>query len=321
MKNLPPPLYDRDGEIWFNGEFKPWRDAQIHVLTHTLHYGVGVFEGIRAYQTERGPAIFRLDEHVERLFQSAHILRMDLDKEYTPEQVRTAIMASVTRNKLDSAYIRPMAFYGAEYLGIHAGNLSTNLIVASWDWGKFISEADQRVGIDVKVSSYARHHVNVAMCKAKANGHYINSVLAVREIAGEYDADGNRLYREALLLDTEGFVAEGPGENIFIVRRGEVHTPDLTSCLDGVTRRTLMQLLQDEFGLRVIERRITRDEVYVADEAFFCGTAAEVVPIRSLDRRCIGNGKPGPITQKLQQKYFAVVHGKEAKYLDWLSFC
>ena len=315
--NNPAPLHDRDGEIWFNGEFVPWREAKTHVLTHTLHYGVGVFEGIRAYQTDRGPAIFRLEEHVERLLQSAHILRMDLP--YSQEQISAAILESVRRNKLNNAYIRPMAFYGSEFLGIHAKSLSTNLIIASWDWGKFMSEQQQSEGIDVKVSSYARHHVNVSMCKAKANGHYINSVLAVREIAEEYDENGNRLYDEALLLDTDGFVAEGPGENIFIVRRNEVHTPDLTSCLDGITRRTLMQLLEQELKLKVIERRITRDEVYVADEAFFCGTAAEVVPIRSLDRRSIGTGKTGTVARQLRDKYFAVVQGKEPKYHGWLS--
>ena len=315
--NNPAHLYDRDGEIWFNGEFVPWREAQTHVLTHTLHYGVGVFEGIRAYQTDKGPAVFRLDEHVERFLQSAHILRMNMP--YSHEQIRAAILESIRRNKLDNAYIRPMAFYGAEFLGIHAKSLSTNLIVASWNWGKLMSEQQQNEGIDVKVSSYARHHVNVSMCKAKANGHYINSVLAVREIAEEYDEHGKRLYDEALLLDTDGFVAEGPGENIFIVRRNEVHTPDLTSCLDGITRRTLMQLLEQELGLKVIERRITRDEVYVADEAFFCGTAVEVVPIRSLDRRSIGSGKTGAITRQIRDLYFAVVQGQQPQYHQWLT--
>ena len=312
------PLNQRDGEIWFNGEFVPWRSAQTHVLTHTLHYGVGVFEGIRAYATDRGPAVFRLDEHLERLLQSAHILRMDLS--WNLEQLRAAVLESLRRNQLSAAYIRPMAFYGGEYLGIHAQSLSTNLIVASWDWGKFMSAEQQAQGIDVKISSYARHHVNVSMCKAKANGHYINSVLAVREIAEEYDQNGNRLYHEALLLDTDGFVAEGPGENIFMVRRGEVHTPDLTSCLDGITRRTLFELLEREFGLKVVERRITRDELYVADEAFFCGTAAEIVPIRSLDRRAIGGGKPGELTRKLQQVYFDVVQAKRPEYQAWLTY-
>ena len=300
-------MADRDGVIWYDGKMVPWRDATTHVLTHTLHYGMGVFEGVRAYKTDKGTAIFRLQEHTDRLFRSAHILGMKMP--YDKKTLMEAQKAEVRENKLESAYIRPMAFYGAEAMGIAAKTLSTHVIVAAWTWGAYMGDEALERGIRVKTSSFARHHVNITMCKAKANGNYINSILAHQEAA----QDG---YDEALLLDVDGFVAEGSGENVFIVRNGKLYTPDLTSALEGITRDTIVQLAA-EIGLNVIEKRITRDEVYTADEAFFTGTAAEITPIRELDNRAIGAGKRGPITEKLQAMFFDVVKGKSAKHQDW----
>jgi branched-chain amino acid aminotransferase len=302
-------MADRDGVIWYDGELVPWRDATTHVLTHTLHYGMGVFEGVRAYQTPKGTAIFRLDAHTDRLFRSAHILAMPMpfDKETLNEAQRRV----VRENKLDSAYIRPMCFYGSEGMGLRADNLKVHVIVAAWHWGAYLGEDGQKNGIRIRTSSFSRHHVNVTMCKAKANGNYMNSMLALRE-ALACGAD------EALLLDTEGYVAEGSGENIFLVRDGTIYTPDLTSALDGITRDTIFRLAA-EIGVKMVEKRITRDEVYVADEAFFTGTAAEVTPIRELDGRAIGAGRRGPITEKLQTLYFDQVHGRRAQYPEWLT--
>lgn len=302
-------MADRDGVIWYDGKMVNWRDATTHVLTHTLHYGMGVFEGVRAYKTGKGTAIFRLKEHTDRLFRSAHILQMEMP--YSKEQMMEAQKAAVSENNLESAYMRPMAFYGAEAMGISAKTLSTHVIVAAWKWGAYMGQDALDNGIRVKTSSFSRHHVNITMCKAKANGNYMNSILAHQEAA----LDG---YDEALLLDVDGFVAEGSGENIFIIRNGKLYTPDLTSALEGITRDTIVQLAA-EIGLSVIEKRITRDEVYSADEAFFTGTAAEVTPIRELDRRSIGNGTAGPITKQLQKMYFDAVTGKSAKHADWLT--
>ena len=303
-------MADRDGLIWYDGKMVNWRDATTHVLTHTLHYGMGVFEGVRAYQTDKGTAIFRLQEHTDRLFRSAHILGMNMP--HTKEHLNQAQRAAVRENKLVSAYIRPMAFYGAEAMGISARTLSTHVIVAAWQWGAYLGQEALDHGIRVKTSSFSRHHVNITMCKAKANGNYMNSILAHREA----EQDG---YQEALLLDVDGFVAEGSGENIFIVRKGKLYTPDLTSALEGITRDTIVQLAAEE-GLQVIEKRITRDEVYSADEAFFTGTAAEVTPIRELDNRAIGNGDRGPVTARLQKRYFACVTGKDAAHAEWLTY-
>ncbi len=307
---IPSSMADRDGVIWYDGKMVNWRDATTHVLTHTLHYGMGVFEGVRAYKTDKGTAIFRLKEHTDRLFRSAHILgmKMPFDKATISEAQR----AAVRENNLDSGYLRPMAFYGAEAMGISAKTLSTHVIVAAWSWGAYMGEEAITKGIRVKTSSFARHHVNITMCKAKANGNYMNSILAHQEAA----QDG---YQEALLLDVDGFVAEGSGENILIIRNGKLYTPDLTSALEGITRDTIIHLAKEELGLEVIEKRITRDEVYSADEAFFTGTAAEVTPIRELDNRAIGEGTRGPITEKLQSMYFDVVKGKNAKYAHWLT--
>ena len=263
-------MADRDGLIWLDGKMVPWREATTHVLTHTLHYGMGVFEGVRAYKTGAGAAIFRLQEHTDRLFNSAHILGMPMP--FDRETVSEAQRAAVRENGLDSAYIRPMCFYGSEGMGLRADNLQVHCMVAAWEWGAYLGEENMRRGIRIKVSSFTRHHVNITMCRAKANGNYMNSMLALKEaMSCGYD--------EALLLDSEGYVMEGSGENIFIVRDGILYTPDLTSALDGITRKTVMALAE-ELGLKVIEKRITRDEVYIADEAFFTGTAAEVTPIR-----------------------------------------
>ncbi len=301
---------DRDGVIWMDGEMVPWRDATIHVLTHTLHYGMGVFEGVRAYRTAQGPAIFRLREHTRRLFQSAHILRMEIP--FDQQTLIEAQVESLRQNKLETGYLRPMAFYGSEGMGIRADNLKVHVIVAAWQWGTYLGEESLRSGIRVRVSSYTRHHVNVAMCRAKANGHYINSMLALQEAI-------DTGYDEALLLDTNGFVMEGSGENLFIVRDNVIYTPDLTSALDGITRNTVIRLIADE-GLQLVEKRITRDEVYICDEAFFTGTAAEVTPIRELDNRRIGNGSRGPITARIQSRFFDAAHGRIPEYRDWLTY-
>lgn len=303
-------MADRDGVIWLDGEMVPWRDATTHVLTHTLHYGMGVFEGVRAYHAEKGTAIFRLQEHTDRLFRSAHILRMGMP--FEKDVINQACIEVVKQNNLDSAYLRPMCFYGSEGMGLRADNLKVHVMVAAWEWGAYLGKEALEKGIRIRTSSYTRHHVNITMCKAKANGNYMNSMLALQEaLECGYD--------EALLLDNEGYVAEGSGENIFIVRNGIIYTPDLTSALEGITRDTLMVLAADA-GLEVREKRITRDEVYVADEAFFCGTAAEVTPIRELDGRVIGSGARGPITELLQTQYFDQVHGRRSEYPEWLSY-
>ncbi|MBE02450.1 branched-chain amino acid transaminase [uncultured Marinobacter sp.] len=302
-------MADRDGLIWLDGEMVPWREAKTHVLTHTLHYGLGCFEGVRAYNTANGPAIFRLQEHTDRLFRSAHILNMKMP--FTKDDVNEAQRAAVRENNLDEAYLRPMVFLGSEGMGLRADNLKVHVMVAAWSWPSYMSPEARERGIKVRTSSYTRHHVNITMCKAKANGNYINSMLALNEaIACGCD--------EALLLDNEGYVAEGSGENIFILRDGVLHTPELTSCLEGITRATIIEFAR-ELGIPVRERRITRDEIYIADEAFFTGTAAEVLPIRELDGRVIGQGKRGPVTEKMQSMYFDAVKGKSMEHSEWLT--
>ena len=301
---------DRDGVIWYDGELVPWREAKTHVLTHTLHYGMGVFEGVRAYDAgQYGTSIFRLQEHTDRLFRSAHIMNMNMP--FSKAELFEAQKRVVRENNLTEAYLRPMAFYGSEGMGLRADNLETHVIVAAWEWPSYMSPEAQEQGIKVRTSSYTRHHVNISMCKAKANGHYINSMLALKEAL---DSD----CEEALLLDNEGYVAEGSGENIFIVRDGIIYTPELTSYLDGITRASIFRFAEDK-GLTVKEKRITRDEVYIADEAFFTGTAAEVLPICQLDGRKIGAGKRGPVTEDMQSTYFDTVHGKRGEYAEWLS--
>jgi len=302
-------MADRDGVIWFDGEMRPWREATTHVLTHTLHYGMGVFEGVRAYDAEQGTAIFRLREHTDRLFRSAHILQMPMP--YDKDTLNDAQLAVVRENNLQSAYLRPMCFYGSEGMGLRADNLKVHVIVAAWEWGAYLGKENLEKGIRIRTSSFTRHHVNITMCKAKANGNYMNSMLALNEaLTCGYD--------EAMLLDNEGYVAEGSGENIFIVRNGVLYTPDLTSALEGVTRDTIMVLAREE-GLEIREKRITRDEVYVADEAFFTGTAAEVTPIREVDNRAIGSGGRGPVTERLQTLYFDQVHGRREDHPEWLA--
>jgi len=301
---------DRDGVIWFDGEMVDWREAKVHVLTHTLHYGMGVFEGVRAYHADDGTAIFRLQAHTNRLFRSAKIMNMDMP--FSKDELNEAQLAAVRENGLDSAYLRPMVFYGSEGMGLRADNLKTHVIVAAWRWGAYLGADALEKGIRIRTSSFTRHHVNVAMCKAKANGNYINSMLALSDAL----RDG---YDEALLLDVDGFVAEGSGENFFMVYDGVIYTPELTSALDGITRATVIQLAK-EAGYEVREKRITRDEVYVADEAFFTGTAAEVTPIRELDGRTIGCGSRGPVTEVLQKKYFDVVHGRSTAHENWLAY-
>ncbi|NNM52317.1 MAG: branched-chain amino acid transaminase [Pseudomonadales bacterium] len=302
-------MSDRDGVIWYDGQLVPWREATTHVLTHTLHYGMGAFEGVRAYETDRGTSIFRLDDHTGRLFDSAHIMAMKIP--YSREEINEAQRAAVRENNLPSAYIRPMVFYGSEGMGLRASNLQVHVIVAAWEWGAYMGAEALERGIKVRTSSYTRHHVNISMTRAKANGHYINSMLALQEaLSGGAD--------EALLLDPEGYVAEGSGENVFLVRDGILYTPELTACLNGITRKTVCALAAD-LGLPVVEKRITRDEVYIADEAFFTGTAAEVTPIRELDGRQIGAGRRGAVTEKLQSLYFDTVHGRLPEHRDWLT--
>lgn len=302
-------MADQDGFIWFDGALVPWREAKLHFLTHSLHYGMSVFEGVRAYKTEAGTAIFRLQEHTNRLFNSAHIFQMEMP--FDKETVNAAQKEVVRANGLESAYIRPLAFYGSEKMGLSTKGARVHLAVAAWSWGAYLGEAAMAEGIRVKISSFIRHHVNISMVRAKASGPYVNSILANNEVTSSG-------YDEALLLDPEGFVSEGPGENVFIVKEGQLYTPELTTCLEGITRDTIMKLAIEQ-GIKVKEKRITRDELYCADEVFFTGTAAEVTPIREVDNRKIGSGTRGPITQKLQEKYFDVVHGRSPAHKDWLA--
>ena len=303
-------MENRDGKIWMDGALVDWRDAKIHVLSHTLHYGCGAFEGVRAYKTARGPAIFRLREHTERLFNSAKILRMKIP--FSMQQVMDAQCSVVRENKLESGYIRPLTWIGSEKLGVSPKGNTIHLMVAAWTWGAYLGEDGMKRGIRVKTSSYTRHHVNITMTQAKAVSNYTNSILANMEAT----EDG---YDEALLLDASGFVSEGAGENLFVIKGGVVYTPDLSAgALNGITRNTVFAICAD-LGLKVVEKRITRDEVYICDEAFFTGTAAEVTPIRELDRIEIGAGSRGPITEKIQSAFFDIVNGRNPKYAEWLT--
>jgi branched-chain amino acid aminotransferase len=303
-------MHDRDGKIWMDGRLVEWRDASVHVLSHTLHYGCGAFEGVRAYNAQGGTAIFRLREHTERLFNSAKILRMKIP--YSIEQVMDAQREVVRVNQLDSCYIRPLTWIGSEKLGVSPRGNTIHLMVAAWSWGAYLGEEGLARGIRVKTSSYTRHHVNITMTQAKAVSNYTNSILANMEALD----DG---YDEALLLDASGFVSEGAGENLFVIKGGVVYTPDLSAgALNGITRNTVFAICQD-LGLKLVEKRITRDEVYIADEAFFTGTAAEVTPIRELDRIEIGHGSRGPLTEKIQAAFFDIVNGRNPKYAEWLT--
>jgi branched-chain amino acid aminotransferase len=303
-------MADRDGKIWMDGELVDWRDAKIHVLTHTLHYGCGVFEGVRAYNTVNGTAVFRLQEHTDRLFNSAKILRMQLP--FSKEQVNEAQKQVVRANKLESCYIRPLVWIGSEKLGVSPKGNKIHVMVAAWPWGAYLGEEGMQRGIRVKTSSFTRHHVNITMTQAKAVSNYSNSILANTEALD----DG---YDEALLLDSSGFVSEGAGENVFVVKDGVIYTPDLSAgALNGITRNTVFHIAKD-LGIDVVQKRITRDEIYIADECFFTGTAAEVTPIRELDRVEIGIGRRGPITEKLQAAFFDIVNGRNPKYAHWLT--
>jgi branched-chain amino acid aminotransferase len=305
-----PALDDRDGKIWMDGELVDWRDAKIHVLSHTLHYGCGAFEGVRAYNTKHGTAIFRLADHTERLFNSAKILRIKIP--FTPEQLNEAQKQVVRENKLESCYLRPLVWIGSEKLGVSPKGNRIHAMVAAWAWGAYLGDEGLKRGIRVKTSSYTRHHVNITMTQAKAVSNYSNSILANMEALD----DG---YDEALLLDASGFVSEGAGENIFVVKGGVVYTPDLSAgALNGITRNTILHICKD-LGIEVVQKRITRDEVYIAEEAFFTGTAAEVTPIRELDRVEIGIGSRGPVTEKIQNAFFDIVNGRNLKYAHWLT--
>jgi branched-chain amino acid aminotransferase len=310
MSALPPALDDRDGKIWMDGELVEWRDARIHVLSHTLHYGCGAFEGVRAYKTAEGTAIFRLAEHTERLFNSAKILRMKIP--FSAEQLNEAQKQVVRANELESCYLRPLVWIGSEKLGVSPKGNRIHAMVAAWAWGAYLGDEGLKRGIRVKTSSYTRHHVNITMTQAKAVSNYSNSILANMEALD----DG---YDEALLLDSAGFVSEGAGENIFVVKNGVVYTPDLSAgALNGITRNTILHICKD-LGIEVVQKRITRDEVYIAEEAFFTGTAAEVTPIRELDRIEIGRGSRGPVTEKIQNAFFDIVNGCNPKYAHWLT--
>ena len=302
-------MADRDGKIWKDGQMVDWRDATLHMLTHSLHYGMAVFEGVRAYNTANGTAIFRLKEHTQRLFNSAKIFQMKVP--FDMDTIMNAQLEVVRANKLESCYLRPLVWIGSEKMGVSARGNTIHVGIAAWPWGAYLGEEGLAKGIRVKTSSFTRHHVNISMVRAKASGYYINAILANQEVT----ADG---YDEALLLDTEGYVSEGAGENIFIVKSGKIYTPDLASCLDGITRDSVVTIARD-LGIEVIEKRITRDEVYCADEAFFTGTAAEVTPIRELDGREIGAGSRGPVTEKIQSMFFDIVGGKADKYKHWLT--
>ncbi len=296
-------------KIWMNGSFVKWDDAKVHVLTHTLHYGTGAFEGIRCYKADSGSAVFRLPEHVDRFFGSAHILQMDLP--FSRAEVAEAILETIRVNKIDACYIRPLAYIGYGAMGVYPKDNPVQVSIAVWPWGSYLGEEGIKNGIRVKISSFSRPSVNATMVRSKTTANYANSLLAKREAV----KDG---YDEAMLLDTDGYVAEGSGENVFMVRKGVLKTPPLTSILEGITRETIIQLAAER-GIRVVEERFTRDELYVADEAFFTGTAAEITPIRDVDNRMIGTGKPGPVTKDLQSAFFDIVHGRDNRHADWLT--
>ena len=302
-------MEDRDGFIWMDGEWLDWREAKVHVLTHTLHYGMGAFEGVRAYETDHGPAIFKLEEHTERLFNSTRILGMKIP--FDAATLNQAQREVVSKNNLKSAYIRPMCFYGSEGMGLRADNLKVHTMIAAWEWGAYLGEDNMKNGIRIRTSSYVRHPAHPTLSGAKTNGNYINSMMALKE-ALEHGFD------EALMLDIDGFVSEGSGENIFVIKDEVIYTPNLTSALPGITRDTIVTLAKS-MGYEIVEKKLSCDEIYASDEAFFTGTAAEVTPIRDLDGNQIGSGSRGPITEKLQSLYFDCVYGRNADYKHWIK--
>ena len=302
---------EKTERVWHNGKLIAWDDANVHILTHTLHYGLGVFEGIRCYRTaDDRSAVFRLGEHVRRLFESAHINLMKVP--FTPAQIEAAIAETLRANKLREGYIRPLVYVGHGAMGLNPGDNPIRVAIATWPWGKYLGDEGMELGIRAKISTFSRHHVNAKMTKGKTCGDYVNSILAKREAL----LDG---YDEAILLDTQGLVAEASGENLFVVRDGQVRTPPLPTVLDGITRNTIMSLARDK-GIPISEASISRDELYIADEVFMTGTAAEVTPVREVDRRQIGAGLRGPITKALQEAFFEVVAGKNRKHEGWLTF-
>jgi branched-chain amino acid aminotransferase len=299
-----------DGTIWFDGEYMPWADAKVHVLTHTLHYGMGIYEGIRAYETDNGPALFRLQDHITRFFNSAKMIQMALP--HTQDELFNVCVDVVKRNNLTAAYCRPMSFYGSEGMGLHADNLKSHTIIAAWKWGEYLGDGAMKKGIRIKTSSHQRIPGQSLLTKAKVNGHYVNSMLALQEAK---DCG----YDEALMLDSNGFVAEGSGENIFLVKDGKIYTPTTEAILPGFTRDSVIRICGD-LGLQVEEKHLTRGDVYCADEAFFTGTAAEITPICECDSRSIGEGKPGDITKTIQKRYFDHVQGRMESRKEWLTY-
>jgi branched-chain amino acid aminotransferase len=303
-------MIQETSKIWMDGQFLEWKDATVHVLTHTLHYGLGIFEGIRCYRTERGPAIFRLDDHVSRLFDSAHIAQIMIP--YEEKVLNQAVRDTVRVNNLSECYIRPLVFLGYGDMGLYTKDNPVRVAIAAWPWATYLGEEGIKSGIKVKVASFPRHHVNISLTRAKITGYYVNSQLAKREAKSSG-------YDEAVLLDTEGYVAEGSGENIFIVRKGVINTTPLTCILEGITRDTVLEIARRD-GKNIREDRFTRDELYIADEAFLTGTAAEITPIVNVDGRRIGKGIPGPVTQHLQKEFFKIVQGTEEAYKNWLTY-
>ncbi|MGQ0794368.1 MAG: branched-chain amino acid transaminase [Deltaproteobacteria bacterium] len=304
-------MSENPSKIWFDGEIVPWNEAKVHVLTHTLHYGLGVFEGIRAYKCHDGrAAVFKLNDHINRLFASAHIAQMKIP--FTKERLKQAVFDTLRANNMKEGYVRPIAFIGDGVMGVHPKNNPVRVAIAVWSWGAYLGDDGMNNGIRTKISSYTRMHVNTHMTKAKICGNYVNSVLAKLEVT----AMG---FDEAIMLDADGYIAEGSGENIFIVRGGVLKTPPLTSILEGITRNTAVEIAQSE-GMRVVFERFTRDELYIADEAFFTGTAAEITPIREVDLRAIGSGRPGEITKTIQTKFFDIIKGRDEKYSAWLDY-
>lgn len=302
-------MIQETSKIWMDGEFVEWAEAKVHVLTHTLHYGLGVFEGIRCYKTSSGPAVFRLGEHVDRLFASAHISALKIP--FSRNELQDAIVETIRVNSLEAGYIRPLVYVGYGAMGLYPGDNPVKCAIAVWPWGAYLGDDGLKNGIRVKTSSFTRQHINISMTKAKVCGHYVNSIMGKIEAVG----DG---YDESLFLDAGGNVSEGSGENIFIVRRGQLKTPPLNSVLEGITRQSVLEIAADE-GIEVREENITRDELYCADEAFFTGTAAEITPVREVDHRTIGSGRPGPVTELVQSRFFAAVRGENEKYRHWLS--
>ena len=304
-------MVEKTDKIWYNGEFVDWDDANTHLLTHTLHYGMGVFEGIRCYDTESGDsAVFRLQEHIRRLFDSAKICNMEIP--YTQEEIVEACLNTLRENELSNGYIRPLVFYGAGEMGVLPADNPVEVAIITWPWGAYLGDEALEKGVAVKVSTFSRHYPNSMMTRGKIIGNYVNSILAKIEA----NQDG---YHEGILTDTDGYISEGSGENLFMIRDEEIRTTSPSTILKGITRDTAIQIAE-EFGYDVVEAKFTRDDLYIADELFFTGTAAEITPIRQVDKRDIADGTPGPITKKIQKRFFDIMEGKVDEYDDWLTY-